>query len=243
MSRTRATSNTPTPASVLALTKPGEQGCFFSDPGTWTGNSQPTGKPSHHQMMIVAVCNPAGEAAFIDQTKLDNLRCRWGHKLQMPGPANPDPAYTFRGPRALQTIMEAQLNQPHARTCPIPSNNPLGNPTFGCEHALVSPPAEEAGDTVVAYTDGSCLKEGGGGQSIGAAVYFPQTKETIRINPRGQGPTNTINRAELSAIHQAVISDIGAAAPVLHLYTDSACSISCIHRILNAPWTVSILSC
>ena len=82
-----------------------------------------------------------------------------------------------------------------------------------------------------------------GSRTIGAAVYFPDTNDgqgaiTITINPMGKGTTITINRAELSGIHQALKSGRSQSATSLDIYTDSGCSLSLILRTLNSPWTL-----
>ena len=62
---------------------------------------------------------------------------------------------------------------------------------------------------------------------------------TLKINPNGESCTNTINRAELAAIHQALIHpDVAELGEAIHIYTDSLCSIYMIRRILDAPWTL-----
>jgi ribonuclease HI len=56
------------------------------------------------------------------------------------------------------------------------------------------------------YTDGSCIKDGEtGGNKLGAAVYDARNAWSLHIDPAGRDATNTITRAELSAIHQALI--------------------------------------
>jgi ribonuclease HI len=104
---------------------------------------------------------------------------------------------------------------------------------LGC-HRPLSAPSEGA-----VYTDGSCIKVKDAEQRIGAAVYIGKSGATIRVNPDGKGPTNTINRAELSAIHIALThKDVAAEDEDIHLYTDSMCSIHMTRRILDAPWTL-----
>jgi len=103
------------------------------------------------------------------------------------------------------------------------SNSPLCGPVEG-----------------VIYTDGSCIKLADGTHSIGAAVYFKGA--TYTINPKGKGPTNTNNRAELCALLAAISGELGDLRSYqgpLHIYTDSLCSLYWIRRILDSPWTLT----
>jgi ribonuclease HI len=68
---------------------------------------------------------------------------------------------------------------------------------------------------------------------IGAGVYNATTKGCTRINPGGKGSTHTNNRAELVALHVALVS-----YPVdqdLTIYTDSLCSIQNTRKMLDTP--------
>ena len=115
----------------------------------------------------------------------------------------------------------------------------------------------------ITYTDGSCqqtsLSSGDKMNTLGAGVYIPahepqvppiDTQEgpsttphparCITINPRGQGATNTINRAELSAVWGA-LDTLQDTAP-LHadgcthtIAPDSAASMYQIRRALLSP--------
>jgi ribonuclease HI len=59
------------------------------------------------------------------------------------------------------------------------------------------------------------------------------------VNPNGKGPTKTITRAELSATHITLTHpDAPQPHEDIHLYTDSACSMHMIRRIMDAPWTL-----
>ena len=86
---------------------------------------------------------------------------------------------------------------------------------------------------------------GTGGNKLGSAVLAPYTRHTSSQAPSGntpigdiasysadgQGATNTINRAELLAILQAVQSTTGDVI----IATDSACSLSQIHNSIMSP--------
>jgi ribonuclease HI len=95
------------------------------------------------------------------------------------------------------------------------------------------------------YTDGSCQK-GITGQPnrLGAAfvtvrydsVGISLPVQTTLVRPMGKGPTNTINRAELSAIHMALrhISECEEVQDIC-IYTDSLCALQLIKKGLYNP--------
>ena len=91
------------------------------------------------------------------------------------------------------------------------------------------------------YTDGSCqMRPGATTQSLGSAVYAPPQAPPPGHQPPqgvsysyasdGVGPTNTINRAELVAIWQALLHP-----GVTHIATDSAVSLATIDRFAKDP--------
>ena len=139
-------------------------------------------------------------------------------------------------PKAIQRFKEQNTPLLPPRESPLSQAHPFH--PLPCTFPLVKPSGR---GTITAYTDGSCIKYPDGRQSIGAAIYFPADGDdghdsTITINPRGKGPTLTINRAELSGIRQAITHSVSA--NTLHIYTDSSCSLHLIRRILNRPWTL-----
>ena len=85
------------------------------------------------------------------------------------------------------------------------------------------------------YTDGSC-KTLPGGNVLGAAYYDGHSGRTCTVQPNGLGATNTILRAELSAISQALKEP--PATSTLRLWTDSQCSLYQIRRMLFSPSTL-----
>ena len=95
------------------------------------------------------------------------------------------------------------------------------------------------------YTDGCKTEEtdpytGRKTTLTGAACYdayealTPEGGKLYLINPNGQRETNTINRAELSAILQALIIRETTCGD-LTIYTDSLCSIYMIQKALKKP--------
>lgn len=121
--------------------------------------------------------------------------------------------------------------------------------------------AAEDADGLHLYTDGSCIKdEATGCSALGAAVYDARAHRTWTVDPAGVDATNTITRAELSAIRQALIystgqpeGDTGAlppeAVPRVHLFTDSLASMHLIQKMLRKPYLLreskhlAILTC
>ena len=86
------------------------------------------------------------------------------------------------------------------------------------------------------YTDGSCKKDKDTGVNmLGAAVYDARAKSFQRVQPNGLDATNTITRAELSAIHQA-LAVYGDHQHILRLYTDSLASLHLTRKILTQPF-------
>ena len=236
---------------VIGLLSGGDQSPDrqFSLPKSWDGRPPPNRRPKMPTMAMVAVSNLAGTENFLSPAALRQLDDTWGTPLLTPeyDPPTMRPTYVFRGPRALQRMLNEastdtdaaiRVSPPLSAThCPLPRHDGPLPPPRPCTLPLCGPSPEGRGSTVVAYTDGSCIKDGKT-HKTGAAVYFPHIDLTIKINPRGEGPSNTINRAELSALHQGIISDTASEADALHLYTDSACSISLINRIISAPWSL-----
>ena len=57
------------------------------------------------------------------------------------------------------------------------------------------------------FSDGSVIKDQDLGQMVGAAVWRASDEQAFLIQPNGHGPTNTINRAEASAVYH-ILNDI-----------------------------------
>ena len=87
------------------------------------------------------------------------------------------------------------------------------------------------------YTDGAAVKKGGA-TSLGAAVYNARLDRTFLVDPCGVGATNTITRAELGAIDQALYH---APPSDVFVFTDSACSLALARRMAFLP--ASLLEC
>jgi ribonuclease HI/exonuclease III len=87
------------------------------------------------------------------------------------------------------------------------------------------------------YTDGSCIAVPNSNvQQIGAGVYDARDNYIEhRVNPAGHGATNTINRAELSAIHCALAAVVTARDRDITICTDSLCSLYQIRKIISEP--------
>jgi ribonuclease HI len=97
------------------------------------------------------------------------------------------------------------------------------------------------------YTDGSSHTDSSGQNYTGSGVVLPARNETpaktYLVAPGGRGVSNTVNRAELAAIHAALGLMAQPAGPSASppattpgvICTDSACSLSLIRRALRDP--------
>jgi ribonuclease HI len=82
------------------------------------------------------------------------------------------------------------------------------------------------------YTDGSKQE---GNPILGAAVVDLTTQTTTYIDATGFDENNTINRAEMVAIHQALL--LHTNTPSLRILTDSLCSLQKISALASTPRT------
>ncbi|KAJ9515463.1 hypothetical protein QJQ45_016472 [Haematococcus lacustris] len=100
------------------------------------------------------------------------------------------------------------------------------------QHSTTQPRMAITEWATIAYTDGSCIKTSGAAPaSIGAGVYIPETNVLITV-ALDDSECNTINKAELTAIHAAIT------AGVKRIATDSLCSIYQIRRALANPMSL-----
>lgn len=210
----------------------------FTPPDYWRSNkqSQTARKPDTSQYKLFAVANKAGMEKYLsnnaDWARFTSV-CLSSLSLEVirPGsiniPRNIERT-PYKHPKALETMIAAPPTRPqlsHKRCRPEPDPQQWRRPL------AVDP-------RLGVYTDGSCMKQQGGPSRLGAAVRH-QLHEKIHItsiNPQGHGATNTINRAELSAIHIALTdSTIAGAHTDLIIYTDSQCSIQMINKMMYQP--------
>jgi ribonuclease HI len=84
------------------------------------------------------------------------------------------------------------------------------------------------------YTDGAAVKQGEA-TILGAAVYNARLHRTFLVDPRGHGSTNTITRAELGAVDQALCH---APPSDVFIFSDSACSLFMARRMAFNPSTL-----
>ena len=87
------------------------------------------------------------------------------------------------------------------------------------------------------YTDGACVS-GDHGNLLGAAFYDGYTDSLFTVDPCGLGATNTIMRAELGALEQALANSRDVKEH-LHVWTDSQASIYMCRRALYYPETLA----
>lgn len=125
-------------------------------------------------------------------------------------------------PKALRSLMaQATWAPPTKPACkPLPSLNTL-IPKWDSNIFSI-------------YTDGSCLQTRHK-NLCGAGIYIPAMKKGITIDPRGQGETNTINRAELMAIREATSPEVVPLEQDVYIFTDSMCSELQINKYLLQP--------
>jgi ribonuclease HI len=88
------------------------------------------------------------------------------------------------------------------------------------------------------YTDGSCRKHPDGTQTLGAGFYDPVADSEYTVCPRGHSDTNTITRAELSAVLAALRHAVTMPPSPLVLFTDSLASILLVRASLRRPDTL-----
>ena len=238
---------------------------LFKPPFHWQGHpmSPLQGAPEHpkHPMIIAAVCNAAGKELYLSEERTVRFHQLWGRgaPTHLDKCLPQDPVTELKGPRALDrllnpsTCIDAQppppggnqhlpQKQATARLPPIPCPTGPATGTYPCTYPLSLPP-----DSLLVYTDGSCIRLKDGPQVTGAAVFCIRPpgddsgRPTIfKVNPNGRTYTNTINRAELSAILKALITDaIAATSETMHLFTDSLCAIQLISQILDTPWRLN----
>jgi ribonuclease HI len=228
---------------LLTTLEAGNECEGFQAPGHWLKPPSESTAAVHPTMHVIAVATKAGATAHLSPSQVNKFAQTTGLRLA----PKEDLSHT--------TMIKASQTHPVPKSIirVLPSDtyfqppikkSPLGPPEpkhihLPCIYPLNGAPVK---GSVVAYTDGSCKKHTDGSQTIGAAVHFPATTDTnpisVTINPNGKGPTLTINRAELSGIHQALIHEGSQLAETLHIYTDSLCSLSLIQRIINTPWTL-----
>ncbi|KAJ9521460.1 hypothetical protein QJQ45_008872 [Haematococcus lacustris] len=100
------------------------------------------------------------------------------------------------------------------------------------EHSTTQPRMAITEWATIAYTDGSCIKTSGAApESVGAGVYIPETNVLVTV-AMDDPESNTINRAELTAIHAAL------KAGAKRIATDSLCSLYQIRRALANPMSL-----
>jgi len=85
------------------------------------------------------------------------------------------------------------------------------------------------------FTDGACAGNGRPGAKAGFAVWFPEARHLSCAERLPATDSQTNQRAELSAIHRAVVilDDGGFHDDELVIYTDSDYSINCLTKWLS----------
>ena len=166
--------------------------------------------------------------------KLDrNMNWRPDTKLAREQIRNTPPEMGMRLPRSLRSVPRDEETD----LCPITETTiEAVTKILRTNH----PPGEMRHDwRKMAYTDGSLRKLDNGAVLTGAAVYLPDKHtglkgRTIRVNPSPGGVQDTINRAELVALHEFLkhSQEEGAWNAVA---TDSLTSIRLIWKAVTNP--------
>ncbi|KAJ9527712.1 hypothetical protein QJQ45_000306 [Haematococcus lacustris] len=134
-------------------------------------------------------------------------------------------------------VQPTQLPSGHYKHTHLPADRELPATGHMRQPNQIAPPFCTTSNMVipnwrtVTYTDGSCMQgtDRAPSRKVGAGVYTPVNDERLTI---ALPDHSTINRAELAAIHAAIIS--GAT----HIATDSLCSIYQIRRALANPMSL-----
>ena len=191
---------------------------------------------------IVVVANKDG-VPYLNYGKVDALSDIDGYKpgvsLTSFNPPNQTEALPNCTPRKLRKILAAGSEAwfstcvPQQLTETVPANNRHMN--YSCTRMCG---ARQQPHEMVVYTDGSCLtgKDRQPQRLGGAAIcYYNNKEQVIQVHPQGRGLTNTINRAEISSIHQALQAPLQEdhTPKALTIYTDSQCALSLIQNRLK----------
>lgn len=212
-------------------------------PEHWQNNKGEQGnlKQVKNPYILLAIGNDQGTAAITtDPSRWAEFADEWeqvtGARPIAPMLHDHSPGHgeNFKIPRVLTEMVELSGSQ-EPPTVPEGWQNLLPTDAQGTPGPH-QPPAWDPMRGV--YTDGSCIKDDGGQNRLGAAVWRKQngTPKLWLVNPNGLGPTNTINRAELSALHLALtLQEVVTYEEELTIYTDSLCSIQMINKIIREP--------
>jgi len=209
---------------------------LYDTSDTWLGSKLHT-LPSTQKLHLILICSPQSQLTYFPNLQafiqlwhdhMHSLSPHWEPTTITPPDTLTSSDTQITYPRKLRSLTSKPWHTPH-REHP----QPLTPPTT---HPCTYPAILSAGLQV--YTDGSLIKGNSASPSkIGAAVYVPIAGMSYTINPGGRGATRTNNRAELVAIHQAIINipyDTN-----LTLHTDSLCSLQLIKKMIHDPTTAT----
>ena len=167
--------------------------------------------------MLQNPCNPTTE----DKTSTRHSCCCTNNPKINVSPSRADPSNDI-DQQTIQTIINEISSSADYRPQPLAHNWTQGIYTDGCKTEVLDP---YTGHTTT-VTGAACYEAYEALTPDGGKLYL--------INPNGQRETNTINRAELSAIHQALVIRETTGGD-LTIYTDSLCSIYMIQKALKKP--------
>ena len=245
--------------TVVACFPSDSLGCTISREG---GVAAEGSLPRHPGYLLVAVANRLGESTLLQglshalwQDLPDRLLCIGGRPWPWTGVPRTHYDVARMSADKQQRVPPPPFKPPRKLDSIHPSNTTAGLPRQYTGIGVV--PLREATrqmrdafpwrfppryDWRAAYfTDGSKLD--GDTPLVGAAAYRVG-QGTYLIQPNGQGCTNTINRAELAAIHYVVTellpADSGGLPPPegACIFTDSQVALHLISRGVHRPHTL-----
>lgn len=230
----------------------GNQQMQLSKPDAWTGvKSQWEDRPFRRQYRIFCVANPAGIKSFYKHEAFVaayTIACNeflgvTSHKPCILHPRFKDARLRINTPLICQRFSDPRKFRSAVPAPPNPHASPCSSPVFTTTQLEAEFPTTFALKhdwQSFVYTDGSCIPASTGnearGNMLGAAFYDGPSGKTIMVEPQGCGSTNTITRAELSAL-DAAIDHCCLTPNKLHILTDSLSSIHMIRRMVHYPLT------
>ena len=192
--------------------------------------ANPTGRQWHHQQ----AAKPLQDKLQAHQPTWKGTT-DWGKERTKVGNTHPNTYFEHLIPSKFKALNKLQEGDQPATPSPDTHMHQLG------PHPYVPPPPlpPRRWDPLhIYYTDGS-KRDTRAGPRCGAGLYHPAQEVKWRVNPSGEGHTDTINRAELVGIMAALIHIQRMLPPTAHILTDSLGSLWQLHRLVLLPATLA----